>query len=211
SEEIRKPLHAVVGLCGVMMANCRPDQREPLGRVQSSSKQLVEMIENLIDLAHIDRRPIRVEPVDVDRMVHEAADAIRPTAADKQIAVAVDPEPGPPRIVQADAWAIRRILDNLLANALRFSPRGAVVELVTETQPDRVEVIVRDTGVGMPSDALRRLEEPLPPIEADRGSPDDATDTGLTLSRRLARAIGAELVFDSEPGSGTTVTLRLPN
>ena len=210
SEEIRQPLHGLVGLCGVMMADCRPDQRGPLGQVQASGKQLMGMIENLIDLTHIDERLIRVESLDVGQMIHQAVAAMRPTASDKDILLAIDAEPGPAQVARADTWAVRRILDNVLANALKFSPRGAVVELATETGPNYVELIVRDTGIGMTTDALRKLEAPLGQPPDHDARPFSVDGTGLTLSRYLARAMGAELLFDSEPGCGTTVTLRLP-
>ena len=210
SEEIRQPLHGLVGLCGVMMADCRSDQRAPLGRVQSSGKQLIGMIENLIDLTHLDERAIRLESFDVGQLIHQAVAAVQPAATDKDILLAIDAEPGPAQVVQADTWAVRRILDNVLANALKFSPRGAVVELATETGPNFVELIVRDTGIGMTAEALRKLAAPLSLQSAQDTQPLNVDGTGLTLSRYLARAMGAELLFDSEPGSGTTVTLRLP-
>ena len=210
SDEIRQPLHGLVGLCGVMMADCRPDQRASLGQVQASGKQLIGMIENLIDLTHLDERLIRTEPLDVDRMIHQAVSAMQPIANDKDILLAINAEPGPARVAFADIWAVRRILDNILANALKFSPRGAVIELATETGPNFVELIVRDTGIGMTAEALRKLAAPLSAQPAQDTQPLNVDGTGLTLSRYLARAMGAELLFDSEPGAGTTVTLRLP-
>ena len=210
SEEIRQPLHGLAGLCGVMMADCRPDQRAPLGQVQASGKQLVGMIENLIDLTHLDERAIRVESFDVGQMIQQAVAAVQPAATDKDIMLAIDEEPGPAQVARADTWAVRRILDNLLANALKVSPRGGVVELATESGPNFVELIVRDTGIGMTAEALRKLAGPLIPQPTLGAQPLNVDGTGLTLSRYLARAMGAELLFDSEPGSGTTVTLRLP-
>lgn len=210
TEEFRKPLHVMVGLISVMMATCRPDQREPLGQVQSSSKHLLATIENLTDLTGINNRLIHIEPVDLDTLLHEACDAMKALAAERNIAITFDTSRGERSVATGDAWAIRRIVDNLIANALEFSPPGSMIELSTETDRKSVEIIVRDTGVGMSEAVLRRLTKPHP--DDDDGFVEDvgSTGSGLTLSRRLADAMHAELLFDSQLGTGTTVKLRLP-
>ena len=206
SEEMRAPLHTVVGLSEVMIANCRPDQRAPLKIVQSGSKRLLASIENLIDLTHLDERPIARDALDVNGMIRQAAEASRQIATDRQISVALD-LPRAALMARADAWAVRRILDNLIANAVRFSPAGSIVELAAEARQGAVALMVRDTGMGMSADVLRRLGEPY--VQDGNGTLP-AAGTGLALSRRLARAMGADLVFDSEIGCGTTAILQLP-
>lgn len=207
SEEMRTPLHAMVGLSELMIAGCRPDQRIPLLQVQSGSKQLLTTIENLIDLTHLDKRPFAQEAVDVNRMIRQAADANRQMATDRQISVELDLA-GTTLTAHADPWAVRRILDNLIANAVKFSPAGSTVELVTEQRTGSVALLVRDAGVGMSADIVRRLEEPY--FQDLSGMAVTGSGTGLALCRRLARAMGAELAFDSELGCGTTAILRLP-
>lgn len=210
SDELRQPLHALVGLSGVMMAGCRPDQRESLNQVQRSGQRLVATIDNLIDLARLDEHPLHVGPVDVDAILQQAADTARPLAAERQIFVAVDAAASAHPIARGDAWAVRRIVENILANALRFSPAGSVVELETELSPRAVSVIIRDTGNGIPECILRRLMAPSSKTDGEAGRLPSGAGTGLALSRGLASAMGAELLFDSESGEGTTVTLRLP-
>jgi len=211
SEEIRKPLHALVGLCSVMMANCRPDQRASLGQVQDSGKTLLAMIENLIDLTNIDKRTIHLESVDPNALIREAADAVRGTAAARSIQVAIEAMDPPIRNAHADPWAVRRILDNLLANALNLSPAGSVVELATEMAPDSVTLVVRDCGHGVPPEVLTQLEAPAPGRLTSRiAGSETGAGIGLTLSQQLARAMGAELTVDSELGYGTTARLTLP-
>lgn len=207
STELRQPLHGLVGLAGVMMADCRPDQREPLGQVQRSGQRLVTTIDNLIDLVQLDEHPFQSEPVDVDAILQQAAHSARHLATERQILVAIEAEEPQHHIAHGDPWAIRRIVENLLSNAVRYSPPGSVVELATEASSKAVSVIIRDTGNGIPEGVLRRLAEPFMPT--DRGLVP-GTGTGLALSRGLAMAMGAELLFDSETGEGTTVTLRLP-
>ena len=207
SQELRSPLQTMVGLSEVMISGCRPDQRMPLQQVQGGSKRLLATIENLIDLTNVEERPLTSKPVDVNQMIRQTADANRFLASERQISVELDLSGAAPT-ASADAWAVRRILDNLIANAVKFSPPGSTVELATECNPDSVALLVRDAGIGMPADILRRLGEPF--FRDDTTLAISGTGTGLALSRRLARAMGAELEFDSEQGCGTTAILRLP-
>ena len=210
STEMRQPLHALAALAGVMMADCRPDQREPLSQVQRSSQRLGSTIDNLIDLTRLDEHPFRHEAVDLDAIVQQAAQIARPLARERQIMVAIDADEAPHHIAQGDSWAIRRIVENVLSNALKYSPPGSVVELATETSPRAMSVIIRDTGNGIPESVLGRLTEPFHQTDGGLARFIPGVGAGLTLSRGLASAMGAELLFDSEMGSGTTVTLRLP-
>jgi len=207
SEEMRTPLFAMAGLTEVMLAGCRPDQQAALRQVQGGTKRLLASIENLIDLTHLDDLTIRTEALDIPGMIRQAAEAGRALASERQIAVRCDAS-GAAMTATGDAWAVRRILENLIANAVKFSPAGGTVELAAVNETGSVALVVRDAGMGMSPDILRRLGEPY--FQDSRGIPTSGTGTGLALSRRLARAMGAELAFDSEIGCGTTAKLRLP-
>ena len=207
SQEMRNPLHSMVGMSAAMIASCRPDQRLAFELIQNSSRRLLATIENLIDLTNLNERPITTEPVDVNQMIRQAADTNLGSAAERQISVALD-VPTTPLTARADPWAVRRILDNLIANAVKFSPAGGTIELLTEGAPGGVAILVRDAGIGMSADILRRLGDPF--LQDEAGARLGGTGTGLALCRRLANAMGAELAFDSELGCGTTAILRLP-
>jgi signal transduction histidine kinase len=207
SDELRNPLHSMVGMSAAVIASCRPDQRPAFELIQNSSRRLLATIENLIDLTNVNERPITTEPVDVNQMLRQAADSNLGSAAERQISVALDVA-GTPLTARADPWAVRRILDNLIANAVKFSPAGGTIELLTEGEPGGVAIVVRDAGIGMSADILRRLGDPF--LQDDAGARLSGTGTGLALCRRLANAMGAELAFDSEIGCGTTAILRLP-
>jgi len=209
SQEIRAPMHSMIALCNVLIPDCRPDQRVPLQQFTAGTRRLLGTIDNLIDLTRLDRQTINIEPVAVMPILRESMEVVRGAAAEKQILVALDNDSDCQKLASGDRWAIRRIVDNVLANALRFSPPGSVVELAAEATPRSVRVIVRDTGIGMSDVVLRYLASPATPQE-NPSEAMDATGSGLALCRRLAIAMNAELSFDSEIGSGTTVTLQLP-
>jgi signal transduction histidine kinase len=205
SQEIRTPLHSMVGLLEIMMANCRPDQRLSLSQVQAAGKRLLATIENLIDLTQIEERVIRSEPVDIVALLSQAAEANRASAIERQIGLEIDIPASTTVTAQADSWAVRRIVDNLIANAVKYSRPGGDIIVSVETEPGTVVVLISDAGVGMPPEVLRQIGEPF--FQADGST---GTGTGLALSYRLAGAMGARLVFASEQGAGTTAMLRLP-
>jgi signal transduction histidine kinase len=208
SDDMRQPLHGMIGATSLMMADCRPDQRAPLQQVQSGSRRLLGTIENLIDLTHLDDRAFTIEAVDIGAVLSRAAERARPTAIERQVSLSVRlPERGS-MITRADPWAVRRIADNLISNAVKFSRPGGTVVVAVEGGNGSVTASVQDTGIGMSYEVVRQLGQPF--YQPNQDDPSSGTGTGLALCRRLADAIGGELAFVSEPGIGTMATLRLP-
>lgn len=205
-QELRTPLHAIIGLSGLMMTDCRADQRPPLSQVQAGGRRLLATIDNLIDMSGLSDRLLHDESVDVAQLLRDATAAARTAANERNITVDLAVAEDQVVPVRGDAWAMRRITDNLLANAVKFTAPGGSVAVSLEACPQGIRVLVEDTGVGMSPDLVELLSEP---VEEDE--PVQFTGTGLYLSRHLAHAMGAELVFRSIPSRGTTVELRLPN
>jgi signal transduction histidine kinase len=205
SHEIRTPLHAVIGFAELMMANCRPDQRLPLGQMQIGGKRLLTTLDNLIDLTNLDHRVLRAEPMDVALSVREAAEAARPAAAERHVSIVVEIAEATRLQATADPWAVRRILDNLISNALKFTGQGGKVVLFSEACSDGIVAAIEDDGIGISPELMEELREP-------HWSDDVAiiAGSGLTLSRRLAQAMRGDLSFDSQLERGTTVRLHLP-
>lgn len=210
STELRQPLQGLAALAGVMTANCRPDQKVPLERVQEHSQRLATTIDNLIDLMQLEDHQLERGPVDVAHVLRQTVDSARPLAESRQILVVIDDTGMPGHSTQGDGWAIRRIVENLLTNALKFSPPGSVVELGAEVSNQGTVITIRDTGNGIPATVLNRLTAPETSPESSLSRYVGGLGAGLTLCRGLAREMGAVLSFDSEAGSGTTVTLLLP-
>ncbi|MDR3474419.1 MAG: HAMP domain-containing sensor histidine kinase [Devosia sp.] len=205
SHEIRTPLHAIIGFSELMIAGCRPDQRMPLGQMQAGGKRLLGTIDNLIDLTNLDRRVLRVERVDIAAELRQAADGARATAAERQVSLVVEIADAAVLPAVADPWAVQRILENLMSNAIRFTRTGGTVLVAAAASANAVEATVKDTGIGMSPELAHELSEPVSDSELAA-----TVGTGLTLSRRLAEAMQAELSFDSRPGQGTVARLRIP-
>ena len=207
--DLRSPLHAIIGLTQLMAADCRPNQREPLGHVQIASRRLLATVNNLVDLTRFEEREPRSEPVDLGALLRRALADVRDHAVEGDVALVADiAEELRPLI--GDAWAARRIVENILDNAVKFTPPGGSVRVSVAPYDDAVAVTVTDTGEGMPHDVLSLIGRPF--FQADSGASRrfEGMGTGLALSRRLADAIGADLCFESEPGIGTSATVRFP-
>jgi signal transduction histidine kinase len=207
--DLRAPLHAIIGLTQLMSADCRPNQREPLGVVQSASRRLLATISNLVDLTRFDDHVPRSEPVDLGAVLRRAVEEIRDQADEGQVAVVTDIAEGLLPLT-GDGWAARRIVENLLDNAVKFTPRGGSVKVSVMPSDGAVAVTVTDTGEGMPEDVLALVGRPFCQAGGSVPGQFEGMGAGLALSRRLADAIGAELRFESAPGLGTSASVRFP-
>jgi signal transduction histidine kinase len=209
SAEIRTPLRTLLGVLTLTMAHSVPAQREALGRVQADGKRLLATIDNLIDLTQIDEHELRWQRVDIATIARDAAENARPAAKERQVAIAVNAqaEAGDASAF-GDSWAMRRILDNLLANAVRLTPPGGTVSVSVDRKADTVTTSVSDTGRGFPPELTEEFNDGVP--DSDGSSLPEAGGTGLALSSRLARAMNGRLTAENRPGTGATVRLSLP-
>lgn len=208
SHELRTPLNAIIGFAELLAADCRPDQLNSLEHLRSASRRLLVTIENLLDLAHATDRVLRIEPLDLATILGQAIEGARNNATEQNVTLLNGVAAATPRAI-GDAWAVRRISDNLIGNAVKFTAPGGSVQVSTEAANDRVFAVVGDTGGGMSADVLRQLGEPFFQAKGGADRPHQGMGTGLALCRRLADAMGAKLEFASEPGHGTTVRLGL--
>jgi signal transduction histidine kinase len=226
SQELRMPMHVLLGAVSLMITNCRPDQREALSRLRSGGKQLLETINNLIDLTQIDEHRLTRQPIDVATIARDAAAGARASASERQVTVAVDGLSTATAL--GDAWATRRVLDNLLANAIQLSPPGGSVSLSVDRAADTVDASVSDSGTGIPAELVQHFQDDA--LDLYGGALAASGGTGLALSNRLARNMQGRLTVREQsvagrsdqnapasgigqadsPGSGGTISLSLP-
>jgi two-component system cell cycle sensor histidine kinase PleC len=210
SHELRTPLTAILGFADLLLVGARPDQRAALGHIQAGGRRLLATVDNLIDLTQIEDRTMRSRPLDLSTVLAYAVEISRPLATERQVGLTmVPPEPDAAKVV-ADGWALRRIVDNLIANGIKFSEPGGTVEVSARRTADGIAATVKDDGPGMPPDVLAQIGEPFFQADAGRTRRFEGMGAGLALSLRLADLMGAVLHFDSAPGKGTTASLVLP-
>jgi signal transduction histidine kinase len=202
SQDMRGSLHGLLAVLNLMIPGCRPDQRDSLLRVRGSGRQLLDSIDNLVDLSEFEERPLQPQSIDVATILRDAATRAAPVAEERNIAVETTRLPDSD--AWGDAWATTRIIDNLIVNAIRFSPAGGRVCLSAERQGNFVVMTVNDAGNGLPPDLRRYFQDD------ETGELPATGGTGLNLSNRLARAMDGYLAVDDSADAGIMISLALP-
>jgi signal transduction histidine kinase len=228
SHEIRTPINAVVGYTDLLdMGIAGPvneRQREYLDRIRASSRHLLGLVNDVLDLSKVEagRMAVTREHADAALAASDAMALVVPQADAKGIAVEDRVVPGGPFVYLGDDARVRQILVNLLSNAVKFTAPGGRITLEAElsTSPafharlsgtgPWVCVRVADTGCGIAPEQVEAVFRPF--VQADTGhtKTQGGTGLGLTISREFARLMGGDLTVDSRLGEGTTFTLWLP-
>ena len=212
SHELRTPMNAILGFAQLMeMGDPTPTQREYLGYVLAGGRHLLELINEVLDIARIEsgRLPLSLEPVAVADVLREALDMMRPQADGRRVRLPAGPPPSSPAFVLADRQRLRQVVLNLLSNAVKYNRPGGEVWLACEaTATGQIQIGVGDTGPGIPPEALPRLFTPFERLDADqRGI--EGTGLGLVLAQRLIEAMGGRIGVNSHPGEGSTFWVLL--
>ncbi|MFW5952142.1 MAG: sensor histidine kinase, partial [Gemmatimonadota bacterium] len=214
SHELRTPLSAIIGyqelLSEEIAGPLTPEQRTQLGRIRASAIHLRDLITQILSLSRIDagKEEVLRQEVDLVSLTVEAAGLVRPEAEARGLDLQLDVPEGPVR-VETDPAKVRQIVEHLLSNAIKFTREGRVTASLHALQ-EQVRIGVRDTGIGIdPADRERVFEE-FTQVDQSMTRSAGGSGLGLAVSRRLARLLGGELELESETGSGSTFTLRLP-
>ena len=214
SHELRTPLNAILGYSELLaedlvsLGDVR--MQRDIDRVAAASRHLTAIIGDILDYAKLDEGVVEAaKPVDVVPMLADLVELLRPGAAARGLDLEVDAASGAAAAL-ADPVRLRQVLLNLMGNAVKFTERGRVRVRVRPTpgRPDRVVVVVHDTGIGIPPEARARVFEPFAQVEASPVRP--GTGLGLTISRRLVEAMGGSLRFRSRAGRGSSFRLSIP-
>ena len=218
SHELRTPLNAVIGFTGTLLMKLpgplTGDQESQLRTVQTSARQLLSLINDLLDLAKIESGKVEVhfERVSCRSVIDEVASALSPLAVAKGLTFAVTPA-AEDFAVQTDRRALSQILINLTNNAIKFTESGRVSLDVAQRRIEgqaRIEISIRDTGAGISPEDKARLFQAFEQIEDTISRRHEGTGLGLYLSQKLAALLGGTITCDSELGRGSTFTVVLP-
>jgi signal transduction histidine kinase len=214
SHELRTPLNAVLGHLELLELEIHgpltPQQREALGRIDTASRHLRGLIEEVLSFARLEagRAEAHIQETDVCELASEVGSVIEPLATRKGLELHVV-TCDPPARIPTDPDKVRQILINLAGNAVKFTETGSVRVAVAE-HADGVALAVSDTGPGIRPEERERLFRPFEQLQSGFSRPHGGTGLGLYLSGQYAALLGGRIEVESEPGSGSTFTLILP-
>jgi PAS domain S-box-containing protein len=213
SHELRTPLNAILGFAQLLeMDALEKSQRDNVAQIRKGGQHLLELINEVLEISRIQSGNLSVslEPVHVGSAVAEVLDLVEPLAAEHEVSLENQLEPEDAgRYVQADLQRLKQVLLNLLSNGIKYNRQGGAVRVSLESvSPERVLILVTDTGRGIPEDKLAKVFSPFDRLGAER-STIEGTGLGLTLSKLLVEAMGGTLGVESEPWIGSSFIIGL--
>jgi signal transduction histidine kinase/CheY-like chemotaxis protein/HPt (histidine-containing phosphotransfer) domain-containing protein len=210
SHEFRTPMNAVLGLSDVLSGAPLPEEHQRMAQtIHQSARALLALLNDILDLSKIEAGKMTVEqaPFDVRQTVRSAVDLVRYQATEKRLELGLAVAADVPEWLLGDAVRLRQVLLNLLSNAVKFTERGSVrvdVRLQgTEGALHQVVLSVRDTGLGIPPEALGRLFAPFEQGSTEIQKQRAGTGLGLSICKHLVGLMGGEIQVESEVGRGS--------
>lgn len=217
SHEIRTPMNAILGFADLLLEpTCEEQQRrEHVLTIQRNGEHLLTLINDILDLSKIEAGRMTVESIDCApaAIVTDVHTLLHQRAAAKSIALTFEALTPIPATIRSDPVRLRQILVNLTGNAIKFTEKGAVtIALRCDADPEgnlALSFAVRDSGIGIPANRLDDLFQPFTQADSTVTRRFGGTGLGLTISRRLAGALGGTIRAESTEGQGSTFTLTL--
>jgi signal transduction histidine kinase len=216
SHELRTPLNAIIGVSEMLREDAEAAQQdlEPLDRVLGAGRHLLALINDILDLSKIEagRMELQLEDFALAPLVENVVKTIEPLAAKNENRVVVSYDAAIGRL-HADQMRLRQALLNLMSNANKFTERGTISVEACHSQEsgrDWATIAVADTGIGMTAEQIGKLFQEFSQADASTTRKYGGTGLGLVISRRFCQMMGGDITVESEPGRGSTFTIRVP-
>ncbi|MFA6165168.1 MAG: HAMP domain-containing sensor histidine kinase [Gemmatimonadaceae bacterium] len=215
SHELRTPLSHVISFAELLKEEApgplNAAQAEFVGDIMTSGLRLLSLVDGILEMSRVNGAGavLEREPVDIGTVLEERVAAHREAAEAQRVTIGLEvaPDTGD---AELDPVALRRMLDVLLENAMKFNREGGSVAVSARRDDGWVKIVVADTGIGIAREELANIFNPLVQLDAGLTRRHGGVGLGLALARRLAALHDGTIEVRSEPGEGSTFTLRLP-
>jgi signal transduction histidine kinase len=214
SHELRTPLNVILGWLRLMRGGALPEEKRDhaLEVIERNAHAQSHLVTELLDISQVITGNIRLNPapIDLGQVVHQAIDGLRLAADAKHIAFEMDVERAH-AVMSGDGERLRQVVSNLVANAVKFTPKGGLVRVRLRRVDSDIELTVEDNGVGIDGAFLPHIFESCRQSDTSASRPHGGLGIGLSIARHLVELHGGSIeARSSGPGRGATFVVRLP-
>ena len=213
SHELRTPLNAIIGFSQMLTMGSLPPEKvtDYIRTINRAGQHLLQIVNGILEMAQIEagsKRLVR-EFFDLEEVIDASVEFLTFEANKAGVVIRVT-ETDQPIHIFADRQALRQVLLNIVGNAVKFTPEGGLIEVNSRDQGDRIDLTVRDTGIGISRRNIERVFQPFAQADDRLARRYEGTGLGLSIAKGLIELHGGELSIESIVGEGTTLTIRLP-
>jgi signal transduction histidine kinase len=214
SHELLTPLNSIIGFTKILLmgmtGELNDEQKKQLKLVESSSQHLLDLINDILDIAKIESETIQLyyETFDLNAYLEEIVNSTKPLIGNKNIKIQLDMKDQ--ITTTCEKRRLKQILYNLLSNAVKFSEKGEVHVVLAEKEGNFFEISIEDEGIGIKEQDLNKLFTPFYQVDSSTTKKYEGTGLGLYISKRLCKILGGDLSISSVFNKGTKVTFFLP-
>ncbi|WP_158264834.1 CHASE domain-containing protein [Blastopirellula marina] len=214
SHEIRTPMTAIIGFSDLLLEEdiSETEKRKAVGTIKRNGDHLLELINDILDLSKVEAGKFDIElrnmnPADV---MNDVEELLSERAKSQENRLVFETNGPLPKLIRCDSTRLKQALVNLVGNAIKFTKQGTVT-VTAECDFERQQMFyhVRDTGIGMSPEQLKQIFQPFRQADASTTRKFGGTGLGLTITKQIAEMLGGDVTVKSEPGRGSTFTLRV--